>query len=123
MQSCKPLDGFEQHVVLYSKGWYGKKNNIIEDLKILLAKYAGLELAYISERDIFQMLITTYIQVTNELSIYQKTEWLMEITGKKWGYPFNEKFNRKPEEVLLGAISVCDGEFVNTSELFKITFA
>jgi len=117
----KPLSGTTNQILLYSKGWYGKSGNIIEDIRTLVSKYCGLEPRYVSERDIFDLLASTFSEcVHNEFEI---TEAIMEMTGKKW-LGFNLNLNRKPEEVLVGKISIVDGGFVDMSkkiEGFRIT--
>ena len=54
------------HFYLYSKGWYLKGTNTLEDLKILAEEYSGTHNA--TEKDVFQILMEI---VYSEI----KTEW------------------------------------------------
>ena len=43
------------HFILYSKSWY-QRNNLEEDMKILMQDYTGIDKKHISKADIFQVL-------------------------------------------------------------------
>jgi hypothetical protein len=43
------------HFYLYAKGWY-KEEDIVKDLKVICANYSGIELKWISDADVFQVL-------------------------------------------------------------------
>lgn len=62
-QAVKIENDFYRHIVLYAKGYY-KKENTIDDLKIIIAKISEsslIENALLS--DIYKMVAETYIQI------------------------------------------------------------
>ena len=110
-------EDFTAHIVLYAKGHYGHSGDIIEDLKTLLCEYAGLDRA--STSDVWQLLCEAFSRyVTKEFDI---AEGLMEMLGKK-RIGFNERLNRKPEEIIIGKLSVIDGCHCHTSIKLNIKF-
>lgn len=63
-QTVKIENDFYRHIILYAKGYY-KKENTIDDLKIIIAKISGspslAKNAFPS--DIYKMVAETYIQI------------------------------------------------------------
>lgn len=108
--------GFKAHVVLYAKGWYRKSGNAIEDLKVLLGKWSNIEPQFISRRDIFQFIIETILYV--KLPDTTLTDAFLDAMGEKWK-GWGDVVQRQPENVLLGNISTCDGEYCHKEEMFK----
>jgi len=112
MNSQEIRHSFCAHVVLYAKGWY-KKTSIIDDLKELLSKWSEIDVKSISENDIREFIVETF-SVTVRPHLQSRV--LTEALG--WtNLPVIMK--RKPEEVLLGAISICDGEWTHKDLILK----
>ena len=114
----KIAEDFTQQVLLYSKGWYGRnhvKDHIINDLKTLLASYASIEIEYISDRDIWEYLTKAYASCVSDINM---PDSLMEMLGKKW-YQDSGIAIRKPEEVIIGALSVAKGELADVTQIIK----
>lgn len=106
----KKIEGFGQQVILYSKGWYGRSGKgAIHDLMRLLAKYSNSDLEYISEKDAWEILCRTAGDCVSRFDI---GEALYETVGGKWkGF-----IDRKPENVLIGKISIVDGGYVDMAD-------
>lgn len=98
----KTID-FEDHIILYAKGWYGKtQNGSIADLSVLLAEYSGTEIQYISKHDVMEFIIRAFVNTT----IHQKwrvVDCLKEIFVPL--FPQGDPYHRTPEEVFIGKIS------------------
>jgi hypothetical protein len=112
------LMGFEKHVVLYAKGWYKRTNDPIRDLKKLLSRYCMMETKYLHTNDIYQFLISTFLNTMNEkanTSVY--SEAIAEMIGRKWGRRGMVK-DRPAVRVLLGNIQICDGCHANMTIIF-----
>lgn len=92
---------FENHVILYAKHWYGhSENGTVKDLKVLLSEYSGLDLQYISRRDILEFLIHTFIK-TSASQTPNLFEALQELIC-----PVFKDMQRQPEEILCGKIAI-----------------
>lgn len=114
----KKAQGFSKHIILYAKGWYGKsENGIISDIKQLLAAYARID--QVSDHDVWEMLCRAAAKYLPEFSEQSRHEYLMDMLGKKWT-GFNEQLNRKPEEVIIGMLSVTDGEVIDPCGLLPV---
>lgn len=105
-------DGFANQVIIYSKHWYGRTDNIIDDLKRLLAEYTGNNIDIISEHDIWQILTATFEEF---VPLYARQEALFEMLGKKWA-GFAEYLNRTPEQIMVGNLTICKGECADMSK-------
>jgi hypothetical protein len=62
----KQITELAQHIVLYSKGWYKKSPNHIEDLKTLLSKYSLLDIKYVSDCDIYNIVADAFVEVCDQ---------------------------------------------------------
>jgi len=112
---------FGHHVILYAKGWYGEstgENHIIEDLKKLLAGYSWIPIATISERDVWEILTSTFEEC---VSLHDRQEGLFDMLGKKWSN-YSESMQRKPEEIMIGKISIVSGKYVDPSKRMDVSF-
>jgi hypothetical protein len=77
----------------------------------LLAEYSGSDLEYITERDAWECLCFAFGEYAGRFEI---CEALYETIGGKWdGFNLGK---RKPEEVLIGKLSVCDGKCVDPTK-------
>ena len=109
-------DGFANQVVIYAKGWYGHGKNIIDDLKHIFGKYnGGIPIEHVSDRDMWQILCMTFEEF---VPLFDRQEALPDILGKRWG---KEILQRKPEEIMIGKISIIKGELFNIDE--KMNFS
>lgn len=101
----EPLDETERHIILYAKDWY-KKNNVIEDLRVLISKTRGCNKVY--NEDIWRILIECF----RFLSHYQQNNYLFRLF-RPFGYlKFQESisFEQSIDSLLglLGTIAVKD---------------
>jgi hypothetical protein len=109
----KPLSGVTNQILLYAKGWYGKSGDIISDIRQIVSKYCMLEIQHIPEGDVWELLASTFAEcVKNEHDV---KEAIIDMLGKKW-LGFNINFNRKPEDIIIGKLSIVHGEWVNKDE-------
>ena len=115
-----PAEGFDQHVILYAKGWYKRSGNIKADLKALLMKYSGSGRGDIPDHDVMQMLVDAFVMYACD-NTYNSSEAIMEMLGLKWSKAF-ARFNRTPEQVMIGSLSIIDGGFVDMGQKFDISF-
>lgn len=69
---------FDLQVILYSKDWY-KKTEVLSDLRILIAKIAGLEPKHVVDLEILQQVAGTLHKIWN---VRGPTQWDMEILYK-----------------------------------------
>ena len=115
----KVPDNFGHHVILYAKGWYGSTDSIIDDLKAMLALYAGIELPFISDRDVYGMIAGTFAEFVHNPHYIE--EAIMEMIRMKWAPPF-DRFNGTPESVMLGKLSIIDGCYCDPSQMLNIKF-
>jgi len=114
----KPAKGFAQHIILYAKGWYGRSGNILQDIAELLKVYAGLSEPSI--RDAKEVLCSAFAEYGRD-NYYDMFEAVYEITGWKWeSFP---PVKRTPEQVMIGKLSIIDGEYVDTSEKLNVDFS
>lgn len=100
-----------RHFYLYAKGWY-KKTNIIEDLKILVSNYSGIDNNYISEEDIINILsnmIDYHINYSNPSKLISK---ILEI--KRYSSLNKEELSIN-ELLILSMLSILT--FLNVSEI------
>lgn len=115
----RKIQGFEEHVVLYAKHWYKRTKDPIRDLKKLLSHYCGMELKDIRTNDIYGFLISAFLNtMSDKTNTCVYSDAITEMLGKRWGRKGSLK-DRKPVHVLLGNISICDGDYANMNKLFK----
>lgn len=105
---------FSQQILLYAKNWYGKSGNIIEDLKILFTEWSDIPTEFITDRDIHTLLVDAFVEYVS-LKPFDHKEALQEMLGWRWGRSNSALSDRKPEEVMIGKLSVVDGKYVNKS--------
>jgi len=101
-----PFTGAEVPFVIYAKHWYGRSRNIVQDLRRVLATYSSIDLQFVHERDVLAILCGAVAKIHNRHFIQ---EALIEMVGKKWE-GFNDSFQRAPEQVMVGQLSVSDPE-------------
>lgn len=63
---AKQIDELSRHIILYSKGWYKKSPNYIDDLKILVAKYNGNSPADINVFDVYMSVAEAFVIVNDQ---------------------------------------------------------
>jgi len=105
-------DGFANQIIIYSKHWYGRTGNVIDDLKRLFAEYTGNPIDHISERDIWEILTATFEEF---VPLPARQEALFDMLGKKW-IGWAECLNRTPEQIMIGKLTICKGEYVDMSK-------
>jgi nitrate reductase alpha subunit len=62
----KQISDLSKNIVLYSKNWYKKSDNHIQDLKTLVSKLCALDIKYISDCDIYNEVADTFVEVCNQ---------------------------------------------------------
>jgi len=115
MNSQEIRKSFCAHVVLYAKGWYGDKEDHLNDLKALLSEYSEIDKEHISDDDIREFVVETFVAVANPRTM---PEALMEAFGWKWRGGFSG-MNRDAISVMLGQISVSEGEWAHKDLIFQ----
>jgi hypothetical protein len=116
-QATKPATGVDNQIILYAKHWYGRSDNIINDLKEVICKCCWLD--SVSDRDVMELLSRTFSVYCTE---HDRSEGLFEMLGWKWK-GFSENLQRTPEQVMIGKLSIVKGEYVNKAEMmddFKV---
>ena len=107
-------DTFDHHILLYAKNWYKKSGNIIEDLRILLAKYSGTDVDFITPNLVRECLVSCF---NDYAPCYNKDRALLEML--KWGWT-GQISSRTPEEVMLGSLSIAEGKYVDPTKLMPV---
>ena len=102
---------FDHHILLYAKHWYKKSNNIIRDLRVLLAEYSGSYYKHITEDDVREALANCFAKYGLE---HERGRAIQEMLGWGWCNPI---FNRTPEQVMIGQLAIAKGKYVDPSEL------
>lgn len=70
------------HFYLYAKGWYKKSENITYDLKVLTSQYSAIPYEYISERDVFQVLMElSWSEISRTGNPSERFKWFMSKTN------------------------------------------
>ena len=105
---------FDHHIILYAKNWYKKSGDILEDLRTLLCEYGLLEPKYVSDSNIREALANCFAKYAPE---YDRGRWIQEMLG--WDL-FNPLKPRTPEEVMLGALSITEGKYVDPTQLLPV---
>lgn len=107
-------NSFDHHILLYAKNWYKESGNIIEDLKVLLAKYAGLDLEYITDRDIRECLANCFAKYCPECD---RGRAIQEMLGWSWA---NFRVTRTPEQIMIGLLAIAEGKYVDPTKLLPV---
>jgi len=120
-----------EHIMWYAKGWYGRsEKGTMHDLAIILGEVTGTSTEYMSEDDVHRCLAYAWAEVSRALPQAVVNDATLEMLGWKW-IGWNESFTRKPEDVLIGKLSIvsprdvkwfpgCDGKGSGgKEELFK----
>lgn len=47
----------DRHIILYSKGWYTRSANVVDDMRVLVAERCGLEREHVSDADLWHVLV------------------------------------------------------------------
>ena len=103
---------FGHQILLYAKHWYAKSDDgVMADLKTLLSEYIGQEAI---ERDVREILANTFGEYCPR---YLKGRAIQEMLGWGWLCHTNP---RKPEEVMIGALAVADGKYVDPTQLLPV---
>ena len=105
---------FYHQILLYAKNWYKRSDNIIEDLKVLLSEYGMIPLECISDHDIYEALAGCFAEYCPP---YEMREAIQKLAGWHWWKPQNEL---KPEEVMLGKLSIAKGKYVDPTQLLPV---
>lgn len=118
MKNVEELTMLDKQIILYAKGWYGKKENIINDLKQIISKVCAIDVEHIPNRDVYGLLVSAYVKVGTD-NYHTAVESITEMIGEKWPGSLSY-MNRKPEEIMIGILSICDGDYArNETPLFK----
>ena len=107
-----PTD-FKQQIILYSKEWYNKSENPIDDLKILLKKYSG----YIgpgSESIVKKILAETFATYAHPRDIKEAILEMLE-----WNV-FPPIKSQTPESIMLSKLSIISGAFVDVDQKLDV---
>ena len=101
------IEGFERHVILFAKGWYDKvldKNlSQTQKLKILLSKYSELELVYISDNHIYEIVVDAFCKYN---SSREQSEVLSRLFYPFWNKNGNMVSRETILENMLGMLSI-----------------
>jgi len=111
-KNITPLSGITNQILLYAKGWYGKSLDNIADIKKIISKYCGLEIEYIPDNDVWELLASTFSECVKK--DFEVKEAILEMLGKHMGG--GKIFNRPPEKVIIGKLSIADGGYVTMTE-------
>ena len=123
MNSCT------EHIILYAKHWYGNSGNIMADLKQLLAEVTGVPTECATDNFVYEALANAWAEISPALTEMDRREGILEMLGWKWK-GWSESLTRKPEEVLIGKLSILDpkkvkfveGDKVDRSRMANISF-
>ena len=107
---------FDHHILLYSKNWYKKSGDVIADLRILLAEYAGLTIELVSEISIKECLADCWTKYCPE---FEKGKALQEMLGWTWHH-YHPSWNRTPERIMIGTLANAEGKYVDPSKLLPV---
>jgi len=99
--------GIDNQIILYAKNWYGRSENIIEDIKTIISKECYID--HVTDYDVYQCLCNVFAEYATKNPVIC-SQTIMELIGK---YFIN---CRKPEQIIIGQLSIIDGEFVNMKE-------
>lgn len=111
----KKAEGFTKHIILYAKGWYGRsEDGIINDLRKLLM--TSVRLDFVPDCLIWEALCHAAAEYLPEFNEQVRYHYVMDMLGKKW-IGFNEQLNRKPEEVIIGMLSITDGDVIDVTDV------
>jgi hypothetical protein len=103
---------FDHQILLYAKHWYKRsEDGIFADLITLLTEYSGCEP---SLGDVKECLCSCWAKYCPEHMRVQSTE---EMLGWSWR---NSLMSRTPEQVMIGALSITKGNYVDTDELLPV---
>ena len=59
------LEDHQKHIVFYAKGWYRRSGDIMQDLKVLLSGFFGIEPIFFTDSDIYGRLLELFSSVKN----------------------------------------------------------
>ena len=91
----------DEQVVLYSKGQYGRSEDAMADLKVIVCKYCALP--SISDREILGLVSRTFTKCIPHLSGATVGDAITELAGG--GFRFME---RTPLQTMLGTMSITE---------------
>ncbi len=106
------LTVFDAQIILYAKGWY-KRDSDIEDVRVLIAKISGMEIAHVSDLDIITLVADTMHKLGNftnsDMQSLYKDLWRTNL--------FNAKKTITMSDMIRSHLSVIrykNGKEVNT---------
>jgi len=107
---------FDHQILLYAKHWYKRSStgNILRDLRVLMSYYSGCYYKDISEADVKEALANCFADYAPE---YNRGRWIQEMLGWDW---LNPLIPRRPEQVMIGALAITKGKYVDPSELLPV---
>lgn len=59
----KAFNDFDNHIILYAKGWYKESSDVMEDVRTIVAKVSLLERKYVSDTDIVMLVADTMYKI------------------------------------------------------------
>jgi len=105
-------NSFEHHILLYAKGWYKEtENGKLEDLKVLLSEYAGIEA---SINDVKAMLCSCF---ANYCPKSMMPDAIQEMLGWSWKSDF---MKNTPEAIMLGSLCLVKGHYVDPTQILPV---
>ena len=60
-----------RHFYLYAKHWY-KRTDVVEDLRVILSNYCGIELQYITKADVYHMMLDIALSLASKNPYLQR---------------------------------------------------
>ena len=111
-KEVKMADGFGNQIIIYSKHWYGRSGDVIEDLRKMLAVYTGNDIEHLSEGDIWQILTATFEEF---VPLWTRQDALFDMLGKKWA-GWADMLQRPPESIMVGCLAIIKGKYVDMSK-------
>ena len=103
------LSKADSQIVLYAKGHFGKRDDVVQDLRVLIAKRAGMRPEHISNPDMVRVLTDLLIRLNIPLDA-TFVEFI--IFGKSWLVKADDAFTNFITTTigLLCAIPVTKGQ-------------
>jgi len=109
-----PATGLSQQIILYAKHWYGSSGDTIADIKTLMSLYSGTDEGFISEGDIREHIVDTFVNYVS--NPHDLKEGIINALG--WGFMahLHQQYKTKPEDFFLGKLAIIKGKYVDLSK-------
>ena len=103
----------EQNIILYAKGWYGRGEEVIDDLCKVLSALTAITYERYSKADAMELLIHTFEGYVNENA-------RIDAMKHCFVYPTNDILHVEMKHAMIGKLSILDGEFVDIKEAVSV---